>query len=263
MINATDYTPPSSKSFVGQLDTAIRENPVSAALIGMGALWLFLGGSKVNALASILPAAAKNVASGVGSSVGAGTRMAVDGIASGADRAREIGQSVSEAVQSTASGIASTARDALSDTASAATDQVSGFGTDVANASGQAANTAFGIAGTMQSNLAHTLERQPLLLGAIGLALGAGIGAVLPSTDLEEESFGHSATTIVGQAQDLAEQKMETLTSMAKRVYAEAQNEAEHQGLTLAGAKEALSGVGEKLKSVAETARQKNSDKTG
>ena len=35
-------------SFISALQDAARENPVSAALIGMGVLWLFMGGSNTS-----------------------------------------------------------------------------------------------------------------------------------------------------------------------------------------------------------------------
>jgi len=34
--------------FFDSLQDAVRENPISAALIGMGVLWMFMGGSKTS-----------------------------------------------------------------------------------------------------------------------------------------------------------------------------------------------------------------------
>src|SRR3954464_12996559 len=39
---------PGSGDFVNALQDAVRENPISAALIGMGVLWLFMGGSNTS-----------------------------------------------------------------------------------------------------------------------------------------------------------------------------------------------------------------------
>src|SRR5690242_3521617 len=38
----------STGDFVSALQNAVREKPISAALIGMGVLWLFAGGSKTS-----------------------------------------------------------------------------------------------------------------------------------------------------------------------------------------------------------------------
>jgi hypothetical protein len=43
---APDRHPPGD--FVSALQDAVRENPISAALIGMGVLWLFTGGSSTS-----------------------------------------------------------------------------------------------------------------------------------------------------------------------------------------------------------------------
>src|SRR4051812_32995663 len=37
-----------SGDFVNALQDAVRENPISAALIGMGVLWMFMGGSNTS-----------------------------------------------------------------------------------------------------------------------------------------------------------------------------------------------------------------------
>jgi hypothetical protein len=41
-----------------------------------------------------------------------------------------------------------------------------------------------------QSSLAHMLERQPLVLGAIGLAIGAAVAGAFRTSDLENEWIG-------------------------------------------------------------------------
>src|ERR1700674_5658728 len=38
----------SGSDFVNALQDAVRENPISAALIGMGVLWMFIGGSNTS-----------------------------------------------------------------------------------------------------------------------------------------------------------------------------------------------------------------------
>jgi hypothetical protein len=41
-----------------------------------------------------------------------------------------------------------------------------------------------------QSGFAHMREEQPLVVGAIGLAVGAALGAALPKTETEDEWLG-------------------------------------------------------------------------
>jgi len=56
-----------TSDFVGSLQDAIQKNPVSAALIGMGVLWMFTGGRNITAAAALFPAAAKATAAGAAS----------------------------------------------------------------------------------------------------------------------------------------------------------------------------------------------------
>ena len=52
--------------------------------------------------------------------------------------------------------------------------------------------------------LRDTLERQPLLLGAIGVALGAGIAAAFPATALEKEVMGEAGASMKEKMQEVA-----------------------------------------------------------
>ena len=63
-------------NFISGLQEAVRENPVSAALIGMGVLWMFTGGSKITAAAALLGPAAREAASGAGAGLQASTNAA-------------------------------------------------------------------------------------------------------------------------------------------------------------------------------------------
>jgi hypothetical protein len=55
---------------------------------------------------------------------------------------------------------------------------------------------ADGIAGSLKQNLADTFERQPLLLGAIGLAIGAGMATAIPATQTENNMIGDATDRV-------------------------------------------------------------------
>src|ERR1700747_1782224 len=86
-----------SGDFVNSLQDAARENPVSAALIGMGVLWLFMGGSNTSLFGggrkSILHKAASYPEHAV-SDVGSTFRQVAD---NPADAASQIGGAVRQA----------------------------------------------------------------------------------------------------------------------------------------------------------------------
>ena len=95
----------SSTRFVDDLNTAIRENPVAASLIGMGALWMFFGGAKIPAFA---PKVAKAAAGAIGSAAQASGNAASGISAAGNQAASAIRQTASRVTESGADLVSST-----------------------------------------------------------------------------------------------------------------------------------------------------------
>jgi hypothetical protein len=241
-----------SGDFVSGLQDAVRQNPVSAALIGMGVLWMFTGGSRITAAAALLSPAVRATGTGIASGLQTSANAAGaagEGLRNATSRAvdtvRETVADVATAVGNTASQAYDTARGAVTDRAS---DIEDGFrdGTDAAT----------GMAGTLQGNLKDTFERQPLLLGAIGLALGAGMAAAVPPTQLETEYAGDAAEKVTAQVKDFAAAQVDRVSAAAERTLEAVKDEAVVQGLTPQAAKDAAVTVGEKLKTVAKAARR-------
>jgi hypothetical protein len=92
-------------------------------------------------------------------------------------RLRDAGSAASDAL----SDAAGTVRDRLGDGMAYARDNVGRLGNPLP------AKETFV---RMQSSLADTLERQPLVMGAIGLAIGAAVAGAFRTTDLESEWMG-------------------------------------------------------------------------
>jgi len=63
------------------------------------------------------------------------------------------------------------------------------------------------------------LEREPLLLGAAGLLVGAAIGAALPSTDLEDRLVGPTRDKVLHKGKDLAQAGMQQAGDVAQTAY--------------------------------------------
>jgi len=93
-----------------------------------------------------------------------------------------------------------------------------------------------------------------LLLGVVGLALGAGIASSFSATTAEKELMGEAATTakesIVGLATDTATSVSDTAQKTLQAIKAEAQR----QGLTAEAAADGIKGVAAKVKHLASTA---------
>lgn len=68
---------------------------------------------------------------------------------------------------------------------------------------------------SVQENISWMLEEQPLVLGAIGLAAGAVLGAILPETEMENRTLGSARDELAETAKSMAQEKVEALKSMA------------------------------------------------
>ncbi len=88
------------------------------------------------------------------------------------------------------------------------------------------------------------MNENPLAVGAVALALGLGVGLLMPSTRQEDELLGPYRDQIVDRAQNKAEETMEQVRSVAS----EAQS----------AAKEAMQDVKQETKQAAEEAKQQN-----
>lgn len=249
-----------SKGFVDDLNGAIRENPVAAGLIGMGVLWMFFGGARVSAFGGKLPGAAKSVAGAVGAVADAGGNAVGGGLSAAgshvAGAARKVGDSISSGVQ----GVGTFVRDTLAAGYDAASETVSGSVGQTAGAMKGSAHTSaqsgMEMGTSLQQNLSATLQRQPLLLGAIGLAIGAGLASAFPSTKVESSFMGEAGAAVKEKIQEFASDTSELVTTKAKQVLDDVKKEAEVQGLTPSAAKEALQGAAEKVKTVAGSTRE-------
>ncbi|HEY8670974.1 MAG TPA: hypothetical protein VIL63_09055 [Terriglobales bacterium] len=225
MSDATEKT----FDFIKDLGDAARRNPVSTALIGTGLLWLFTGGKSVGRAGDLfrsarlnrLPDTAKDALGNVGSGLGAGA----------------------ESVRDIASSTLSTVREGAGSTL----DQASDF------AQSMREGDAFQAA---RENLAELFRAQPLALGAIGLAIGAGIAAALPGTDVENSYLGEVSETVKSKTAEIAGQQVDKAVTRATDAMDAAADEARRQGLTVDGARAAVADVTDRAGRVVDAAKK-------
>jgi hypothetical protein len=108
--------------------------------------------------------------------------------------------------------------------------------------------------GNVRGNLTDLFKAQPLALGAIGLAIGAGIAAALPATDIENSYLGDTSETLKSKAAEIAGDQIEKATSLATDVVETVAEEARKEGLTMDSAKAAMSDLSGKVGRVVDAA---------
>jgi len=177
--------------FFDSLLAAARENPLSAALIGCGALWLLVGDEKLKGAAR----SAATVASDVVDTGASNLRAAASGLqrtaAPPTAPAPEMDHAGSDA-RGAIHAAAGTAASSMSDATDSVRDR---FDEGVAYAREQFAKTGSPLptADTVakaQSSLRDLMERQPLVVGAVGLAIGAALASAFRTSQIEDDYIG-------------------------------------------------------------------------
>lgn len=164
--------------FFDNLVTAAKENPLAALLIGAGTFYLFTGNQKFKNAASTAKAAAPIDLQPPGSrsSLSASKRSATPPEEEGSfhvgETLRDLGGTASGAISGTADMI----KDRLHEGADYVRENIGGPGEEALRKT--------------QSSLADLLERQPLMLGILGLTAGAAIAGAFRTSDLEKDWLG-------------------------------------------------------------------------
>ena len=223
-----------TSGFIDSLGDAARRNPLSAALIGMGVLWLFAGRS-AGRVGDILrgtgldgiPEATRTTFSSITSGIGDGAAAATDAAGSSFDAVRESGAN--------------------------AVSQAADFARSLPNSAN--------VFETARDNLTELFKAQPLALGAIGLAIGAGIAATIPGTEVENAHLGEASETLKSKTAEIAGQQMDKATTLATQVMDVASEEARKQGLTTEGVKAAAADFANRIGRVVEAAQNGATDR--
>ncbi len=177
-------------SFMDNLVTAARENPLAAALIGGGALWLLVGDQKLKTAARSTVEAVAPVAdmgtSGLRSAASAVKQTVAPPTAPEMDDDGSIGigetfRGATAAASDAVSGAADNVRDRFDEGVAFAQEKFSKLGNPFPDK--EAISSA-------KSSLADMLERQPLVLGVVGIAIGAAVAGAFRASEIENKYIG-------------------------------------------------------------------------
>ncbi len=243
----------------------VRANPIPAAITGIGLAWLMAS----NPRAGQAPASLSGGLGGPGADwnnfdmTTARLRGAEQGVSRHPDEAEHdytyrldearghavglsrntdetsesFGQRIRDALANTQQAAARSAhdlRDQVSGSISAAGNAVGSLGAatqDAAKQAGDALSQRGQAVGKAGGNLIAAMTESPVLLGVLGLAAGALLGALLPQSDQEEAALGG----IAGQARDtvsgLAKEAMQRGSNVAQTVLDKGSESARAHGL--------------------------------
>lgn len=174
------------REFAGNLADTVKANPVPALLTAAGLMWLYSGRSK---------APGDGLAAGYGTTTTshAGTSTGLHGTSGGVRE--KLGHARSR-VSGSAHNVASSVRERAHGAA------------DSARHGAARANEGFH----------RMLDENPMAAGAIGIAVGALLGSLVPPTRKEDEWMGETSDRITGKAREMAREGRDTLANAGREM---------------------------------------------
>jgi hypothetical protein len=283
-------------AFLRNLGATVRDNPVPVVLMGTGLAWLMLSGPRPRAdyydredldeyafspyARSDYPGydapADLQYDDDVGLAGGAldAETTSPGGEAGGTsdfvERAKEAGDAARSKMYELSEGAQETAQEWGAGARTAARDAREGARRLAARTRHRLSETGEHLRGGVQRTGARagyygrrvrrgfldTLHEQPLVMGALGLAVGAAIGAALPATETEDEWLGDTRDRLKDRATDAGAAQLDKARAAATAAYDAAREEAERQGLTAEGVMAAAESVERKAERVAAAATE-------
>ena len=158
--------------FASNLGRTVRDNPFPLILTGVGLAWMM-----------------------------ATSRSSTSAMDTGLSGRRHEGLGdMSERVSAAAADAVSASRNRISAAAESASEAASNTAGMVSEELANATNAVRDQSRRMSEGLAQLLREQPLLVGAVGIALGAILGYALPPTDAEDRLLGEARDATLGRA---------------------------------------------------------------
>ena len=201
--------------FAGNLGTSVKQHPLPVLLTGMGLLWMMMSRNAPPGASRGYATARKSEVEGLSDealvdldereglshdNIG-GPSTSADGGESGGIRKRVSG--AASGMGSRLSGAASGARERMHGMAGS----VSGRASAVSHRMSGAAQSARSQARRAGESFNDLLYEQPLLVGALGIAVGALIGAALPPTEAEDRALGETRDRLMQRAKEVGSEQ--------------------------------------------------------
>jgi Protein of unknown function (DUF3618) len=168
------------------------------------------------------------------------------------DQARRSGQSMADAVRDTAASMSGT----LADTASS-------MGGALADTAGRTRRQAADVVRQGREGAASFITEQPLLCAAIGVAVGAALASLLPSTETEDRLMGEASDAVKGTAGQVGSDALESAKNVASKVADRAQTAVKEEGLSPSAVADAARNLGEGIRQGAAGAMKQAATGTG
>lgn len=243
----------------------IRENPIPAAMVGIGLGWLLFGGRRddrtmwersyvqggdwdgttgyVGDLSATTPRLMQDDANG-----GIGSTVSHDPTV--VDRVRDRVTGIGETVRDTTTGITHTASERVADVRDRVSDVAGRVGESASDLADRARYAAHNVGETtrhrvqtMGDRLDTTMSDNPMAIGVVALAVGMAAGLAIPESRRERQLMGPYRDELAGRVRERVDETRDRVEHLASRVVDEAKD------LAREGVEEVKTAVREEMKS--------------
>lgn len=179
-------------TFLTNLGTSVRNNPVPAVLTSVGLMWLMMSQNRPPTPREYRVEPDVDWADDLG-----------EGLSEGLDSARQRLHDTTDSLKDSYQAVKGKAAH-LSDSLHAKTDQLSHTVHDTSDRLARRTHE-------MSDQFSHLLKEQPLLMAAMGIAVGALLGAALPTTATERRYLGRTSASLTGKVKQQAREGYEAV----------------------------------------------------
>ncbi|WP_448724088.1 DUF3618 domain-containing protein [Pseudomonas farris] len=179
-------------TFLTNLGTSVRNNPVPAVLTSVGLMWLMMSQNRPPTPREYRVEPDVDWADDLG-----------EGLSEGLDSARQRLHNTTDSLKDSYQAVKGKAAH-LSDSLHAKTDQLSHAVHDTSDRLARRTHE-------MGDQFSHLLKEQPLLMAAMGIAVGALLGAALPTTATERRYLGRTSASLTGKVKQQAREGYEAV----------------------------------------------------
>lgn len=225
---AMTYAKGNGGEFINNLGSTIKANPVPTLLTSVGLMWMMMGQNRSQPYTNAGMSSTGTSSTGIVDSL----RDKASGLS---DTLHDKANSMSGAVHDKTDSMRTQTqgfKDKAADMRSSTSDSMSSARQTVSEKAQTASETMRNQTAKAKSGFQYMLEEQPLALGAIGIAVGALLGATLPATERENRLMGKTSDRITDKVKMKAEQGYAKATEVGQDLADQATNrvkeEADH-----------------------------------
>lgn len=174
---------------------------------------------------------ASDAAGDAADSVRSSASSAAAGVRSGAHNAAAGVRSTASSLRDSGASAYASARHSLSDAAHGVSDATGAAADRIASASRRFGDEGARLAGGARHSINDAMDREPLILGAVGLAVGAAIGALLPRSRVEDEYLGETSDRTREAASEALAQGLHEAEEVVEKTAAATKQAMKDEGL--------------------------------